>query len=220
MQGFWRGEKSGVQILPAHPEAPDTNIEVAQHPFILEFPIQGCTRVAIINHRRIRELKKLILLLNAILAGRTNLPARQQQYFWAWTGSVERPECKWLNNFYWARLGDAVQEEPSPVAGQPAQVLEAEEYFSTVKGPDGLGLRVPSDLDEWICRYRQLPADRREEFDRAAFWLDMASREWDVSISSSFTALVSVIESLINERGRGSTSRFHAFLEKYVRAPH
>jgi hypothetical protein len=141
---------------------------------------------------------------------------RQQQSFWGWTGSVGHPECKWLNNFYCAPLGEVVQDEPSPVTAESAQVIEAEEYFSTRHGLDGLGLRIPSDLDEWICRYQQLSAERREEFDRATFWLDMASREWDVSMSSSFAALVSVIEALINQRGPGSTKRFHEFLEKYA----
>src|SRR5580704_16271395 len=36
--GWWRGERSGVQILPAPESAPRAN-EGADNPFILEFPI-------------------------------------------------------------------------------------------------------------------------------------------------------------------------------------
>ena len=38
------------------------------------------------------------------------------------------------------------------------------------------------------------------KFDRATFWLDMASRQWDISVSAAFAAYVSAIEAL-TERG-------------------
>ena len=44
----------------------------------------------------------------------------------------------------------------------------------------------------------------------------MASRQWHISVSASFAALVSVVESLINTRGPGSTARFRAFFERYA----
>src|ERR1700674_1453166 len=37
--GWWRGERSGVQILPPPEGAPRAPVEIADHPFILEFPI-------------------------------------------------------------------------------------------------------------------------------------------------------------------------------------
>src|SRR5262245_20309980 len=33
VQGAWRGERSGVQILPPHPQAPVAPFEMAEHPF-------------------------------------------------------------------------------------------------------------------------------------------------------------------------------------------
>lgn len=96
------------------------------------------------------------------------------------------------------------------------EVIPADRYFDEVRGIDGRGLRVPSDLDESIWRYQQLPAVRREEFDRAAYWLDMSSRQWTISMSLSFGSLVSAVESLINQRGPGSTARFRNFLERYA----
>lgn len=41
VSGSWRGDRSGVQILPPHPESPTAPVECADHPFILEFPIRG-----------------------------------------------------------------------------------------------------------------------------------------------------------------------------------
>src|SRR5262245_23370429 len=40
VEGPWRGQRSGVQILPPHPDAPRAPVEMAEHPFILEFPIK------------------------------------------------------------------------------------------------------------------------------------------------------------------------------------
>jgi hypothetical protein len=65
---------------------------------------------------------------------------------------------------------------------------------------------VPIDLDASILQYQCLSAERREKFDRCAFWMDMAYREWDVSMSSAFAALVSAIEALSN---RGKTHHVH-----------
>src|SRR5258706_11592272 len=41
--GSWRGERCGVQILPPPPEAPRASVGIAEHPFILEFPIIGAS---------------------------------------------------------------------------------------------------------------------------------------------------------------------------------
>lgn len=65
-------------------------------------------------------------------------------------------------------------------------------------------------------RYQQLHPSRRDEFDRAAYWLDVASRQWHNSGSASFAALVSAVESLINQDGPGSRQRFRVFFENYA----
>jgi hypothetical protein len=56
VEGWWRGERSGVQILPAPESAPRAN-EGADNPFILEFPIRDAgrwpaTNYPITNQRR------------------------------------------------------------------------------------------------------------------------------------------------------------------------
>ncbi|HEX4613547.1 MAG TPA: hypothetical protein VH092_35525 [Urbifossiella sp.] len=214
--GSWRGDLSGVQILPPHPESPTASS--SDHPFILEFPIRDTDCWPITNHRRIREHLRLTLMLNTVLAGRMSVQnARQPSHSW---GCFRRDdgelEVRWVQNTYFGQLGQCVLDVPSPLWGGLLEVIPAERYFEEVRGIDGLGLRVPSDLDESICRYQQLPAIRREEFDRAAYWLDMGSRQWAISMSSSFGSLVSAIESLINRRGPGSTARFRDFLERYA----
>jgi hypothetical protein len=72
VQGSWRGDRSGVQILPPHPEAAVAPAEMAEHPFILEFPTQEAGLWTLTNYRRLREHRNLTLLLNTLLRG----PAR------------------------------------------------------------------------------------------------------------------------------------------------
>ena len=49
VEGWWRGERSGVQILPAPESAPRAN-EGADNPFILEFPIRDAGRWPTTNY--------------------------------------------------------------------------------------------------------------------------------------------------------------------------
>jgi hypothetical protein len=139
---------------------------------------------------------------------------------------------KWVQEFFFAKLGEAVSDELSPPAHEQLEELNPEEYYTTV-GHDGKGLRVPADLDQSICLYQQLSPTNRAKFDRATFWMDMASRQWNISVSASFAALVSAIESLTVRGDRhhipcpvcggecqhevpGATERFRAFFEEYA----
>ena len=231
--GSWRGDRSGVQILAPPDHAPRAPVEMADHPFILEFPVKASDFWPVTNHRRLREHRNLTLLLNVLLAGRTSLQPRRSEHFWASVPSDDdRPEIKWVHQFFFAKLGEAVIDELSPPAGEQLEEVEPEEYYTNV-GHDGKGLRVPSDLDQSICLYLQLSRTNRAKFDRAAFWMDMASRQWTISVSSSFASLVSAVESL-TDRGTthrvyceeckgqcqhevpGATERFRAFFEEYA----
>ena len=231
--GSWRGRQSGIQILPPPADAPRANVEMAEHPFILEFPISTSELWQVTNHRRIREHRKLTLLLNVLLVGRTSLEPRRAENFWAYIPVGDHGhESKWVQRFFHAKLGEAVIEELSPPAVEQLEEIQPEEYYTRI-GHDGMGLRVPSDLDQSIGYYAALSAANREKFDRATFWIDMASREWNSSVSASFAALVSAIESL-TERGAihqfncptcgkppqhevpGATQRFKDFFDTYA----
>jgi hypothetical protein len=157
----------------------------------------------------------------------------RSEHFWA---TVLRDdgtyETKWAQQFFSGRLGNAIIDELSSPAAEQVEEVEPEEYY-TMGGHDGKGLRVPVDLDESICRYKTLSAESRARFNRAAFWLDMASRQWNASVSASFAALVSAVESLTERGDRhdfkcsscgkpgqhevpGATQRFREFFDSYA----
>jgi hypothetical protein len=231
--GWWQGTSSGVQILPPPSEAPRADIESADHPFVLEFPIARSTYWALTNYRRMREHRNLTLLLNTRLAGRASLMSRRPRHFWAGVrGDNGRTDIRWVQEFFFAPLGEVVTDSASTVSGEPLPQLEPDRYYEEAVH-DGRGLFVPSDLDESIIGYYELARDKRAAINRAMFWMDMASREWTVSMSSSFAALVSAVESL-TERGSvhrtfcqqcndmrqhdepGATEQFRAFFERYA----
>lgn len=230
--GSWRGENSGVQILPPPTSAPRADVELAEHPFILEFPIRASEFWPVTNSRRLRCHRRLTLLLNVLLAGRTQLQSRRSAHVWARVRCNGQDKIEWVQRFFFADLGAAVTDELSPAAPGRIEEVEPEEYYTRV-GHDGLPLRVPSDLDESIVSYLRLQRESTRRFDRATFWMDVASRQWTVSVSASFAALVSAVESLTT-RGEahhfdcptcakptqhevpGATRRFMDFFENYA----
>ncbi len=231
--GFWQGKTSQVQILPPPEGALRADLEMAENTFILEFPTRASGFWAVTEHRRMREHRTLTLLLNVLLAGRTSLQPRRPQFFWAKViCEGGRSETRWVEQAFSATLGETVTNEPPQPSQEKLREVDAESYFESAVH-DGRALQVPSDLDESISCYFRLPAEKRMKFDRAAFWIDVASRQWSMSVSASFGALVSAIESL-TERGNvhqfpcpkcggscqhevpGATERFRSFLERHA----
>lgn len=214
--GSWRGKRSGVQILPPPEDAPRAPVEIAEHPFILEYPVKVSDLWPITNFRQMREHRQLTFLLNVLLAGGTTIQPRRAKHLWAIVQEegVASREVKWVQEFYFAKIGKVVRDKLSPPAAETLEEVEAERYYATV-GHDGRGLRVPADLDDSICCYMRLSNANRDKFSRAGFWMDMASRQWTVSFSASFASLAIAVEAL-GERDLRPTDRFRNFIEEYA----
>jgi hypothetical protein len=213
VNGSWRGARSGVQILPAPKTAPAAPVEMAEHPFILEFPLVAGDNFQITNFRRRREHRQLTLILNVLLAGRTTYPARHCRHLWALDGGES---AKWVQESYFADFGAIVRDDLSPPSSDALEEVAPDAYYATV-GHDGKGLRVPADLDDAICCYLSLWRGRmtREKLRIATFWMDMAARQWTISQSASFASLAIAVEAL-GERTSKPTDRFRDFIERYA----
>jgi hypothetical protein len=212
--GSWRGPRSGVQILPPPADAPIAPCEMAEHPFILEYPLKVSELWPITNHRRMRDHRRLTLLLNILLAGRTCVQPRRLRHLWATVPGDGPSDIKWVQEFFFAKFGEAVTDKLSPLTTERIKEVASDAYYTSV-GYDGRNLEVPADLDDLICCYTQLSPGNRATFDRGSFWMDMASRQWTISLSASFASLVIAIEAL-GERNKKPTVRFHDFLEQYA----
>jgi len=213
--GTWRGERSGVQILPPPADSPRAPVELAEHPFILEYPVKVSDLWAITNFRRMREHRRLTFLLNVLLAGNTTIQPRRSRHLWVIVPEEAAQEVKWVQEFYFAKFGEAVRDELSPPVGETLEEVDPETYYATV-GHDGQGLRVPADLDVAICCYMGLSKENRDKFDRTGFWTQMASTQWTVSFSASFASLVIAIESLAERGSLGAAAKFRNFIDRYA----
>src|SRR5262249_3501492 len=91
VQGFWRGSRSGIQLLPPPTGTPQAPVELAQHPFVFEFPFMETSIPAIRSYRWAREHRRLTLLLNVLLAGRTSLQRQRPKEFWAYVRPATGP---------------------------------------------------------------------------------------------------------------------------------
>ena len=214
--GSWRGKRSGVQILPPPADAPVAPYEMGEHPFVLEYPVKVSDLWAITNFRRIREHRQLTLLLNVLLAGSATIQPRRPRHLWAIVHEEGRvgQGVKWVQEFYFAKIGEVIRDELSPPSAEALEEVDSEAYYATV-GHDGRGLRVPTDLDYSICCYMRLSTPNRDKFGRAGFWMDMSSKQWNVSFSSSFASLVIAIEAM-GDRSLRPTERFRSFIEQYA----
>ena len=101
--------------------------EMAEHPFILEFPVKASDLWPLTNYRRMREHRNLTFLLNVLLAGHMSFQPRRSQHIWAvihpLTGTD--PEIRWVQQFYFGPLGEVVIDEPSPVS---SELIEEKPY--------------------------------------------------------------------------------------------
>jgi hypothetical protein len=153
-----------------------------------------------------RNHRCLTLLLNILLAGRTCVQPRRSRHLWAIVPGDASFEAKWVQEYFFAKFGEAVVDSLSPLSTQLLKMVDPTSYFTTVVH-DGRGLQLPADLDDLICCYDQLSAKHRAALDRACFWMDMASRQWTISLSGSFASLVIAIEALGDRsKGMGSNS--------------
>jgi hypothetical protein len=131
---------------------------MAEHPFILEFPVKASDFWPLTNYRRMRDHRELTLLLNVLLAGNTSYQPPRSEHFWAlilpasneastpesakksvwrrliararkylgpWLKFVPRiaarkpptvtsPDIRWVQQHYFAPLGEACVDELSP----------------------------------------------------------------------------------------------------------
>ncbi|MHB8637983.1 MAG: hypothetical protein ACYC96_16105 [Fimbriimonadaceae bacterium] len=215
VKGSWRGTKSRVQISPPLENMPVAPVELADHPFILEFPIRVSGNDGVTRHRFQREYRSITNLLNVLLIGRTGHEPLRHEHFWANVAESGQPiRIAWVQQFFWAPIGESITSGLSPVAGKRIEKLDPATYYDS--GHDGRPLCVPTDLDEQICCYQCLSERDRDRFDRAAHWIDLASRQWFSSVSASYASLAVAIEALAETADGTATQQFIKFLETYA----
>jgi hypothetical protein len=133
--GSWVGSRSGVQIFPPPRDASLANLEGAEHPFILEFPISEAVTPTITNYRRSREHRRLTMLLNVLLTARINFQTRRSQHFWAY---IPASGSQWLQNWFDAPLDQVISDTVSPPAPVRIATIDRHTYYLSSRGHDAV----------------------------------------------------------------------------------
>jgi hypothetical protein len=215
--GSWRGRNSGVQILPVAPGAPRAPVHMAEHPFLLEFPIVESPRWSITNYRRQKEHRQLTQLLNVLLHGGVTKLPRRTRFFWGVLPKDENPHptSRWTQELYFTSFGEVVSDLLSAGAQNEIESIQTSTYYDMF-GHDQGALRVPSDLDDSIVAWQHLAEMPRDKFARAGYWMSMASRQLSVSDSAAFASLCVAIESLAGGEHQQRAAKFRDFIEQYA----
>lgn len=236
VSGNWRGANSNIQICAPPANAPLPNELIAENPFVLEFPFvqSGISRID--NYRLGREHCRYCRVLNVILFSHIQFHGIRQKKFWAqlWPkdGQPDSVEYRWVQNGYFVDIGEVVAEGHSSPSDPLAMVFSSSVYYlpQTFHGDY---LTVPDNLDSLLCNYQSLTLENKEKFDRAAYWFDIAYRQWEISASASYFSLVAAIEALSGKVesdkvkcdqcgieykpiASGAIRAFKDFLEKYA----
>ncbi len=218
--GSWRGAKSGIQILPPPTGVPSAPVELAQHPFVLECPLQETAEWRLTNHRRLRHVRAVAMLLNVLL--NTSIRPHwtvQPDHLWVVVPGVDTRRIKfdrlrrwfhlpprapipsrieWAQEFFFAPLDPLVLDALSPAAAKPIQEVESTAYRAdSLRRSVSDGLQVPADLDDSLYAYKRLPKELQRTLDRSLYWLQLASRFGYRHMAASFVAMVSAIEALV-----------------------
>jgi hypothetical protein len=175
-------------------------MELAEHPFILEFPLTDGGFWQVTNFRRRQTHRSLTLLLNLLLNCRVNLLDRQAEPAWVLLQRPDGIEFVCSPRSFVVNFGEVISDNPREPVSAALQEADPLEYYDLARwrGPT---LCVPKDLDERIALYLSLGEPERDRLDRGLFWLDMAHRQFGQSISASFASLVTSIEAFL-DRGQ------------------
>jgi len=236
VKGCFRAASGQLQILPAPDHAPRPPVTIADHPFILEFPIKSSSDGFVTNNRAMRRALEWTWILNALLRASISRIGPRFQHLWGLVPSdppeaPKQEDVKWVQEYY------AIDDLPiqyaafSPQGALRIREIPPDEYYNSnyILSDD---LVLPDSLSQMLDKTDKLPFAERQRFLRAVRWFYAARYLHFHLISSCFVALVCAIESLIPEleqqvicpeckkdRSPGPTQRFQDFVETYAPTP-
>lgn len=236
VNGSFRSTSDQLQIVPAPHHAPRPPMMIADHPFILEFPIKSSSDGFVTNNRAMRRALELTWTLNGLLRSAITRIGPRTQHLWGLvrTDQLAAPaqqNVKWVQEYYAIDdLPIQYAEFSRPYPEQVRMIPHDKYYGSRFLGSDDLVL--PDSTSQMLEKADRLDPDERRRFIRAVRWMYAADPLHFHLISSCFVALVSAVEALMPEpdgqdacptchrdRSPGPTQRFQDFVERHVPSP-
>jgi len=237
VKGSFRATNGQLQIIPAPDQAPRPPMMIADHPFILEFPIKRSSDGFVTNNRAMRRALEFTWILNALLRATISRLGPRVRHLWGLVQSDNlvastQQNVKWVQEYYAIDNLPAQYAEFSPAYPEQIQVIPHDEYYgSPFLASDYLVL--PDTISLLLERTDKISLADRSRFIRAARWFHAATPLHFHLISSCFVALVSAVEALmpdaagqeicptcLKDRSPGPTQRFQDFVEAYAPTSH
>lgn len=236
VKGSFRITDGQLQIIPAPDHAPHPPMMIADHPFILEFPIKCSSDGFVTNNRAMRRALELTWTLNALLRSAISRIGPRVRHLWglALSDQIEVPtqqNVKWVQEYYAIDNLPIQYADFSAPRPEQIRVIPHDEYYGSpfILSDD---LVLPDSISQMIEKADRLDLDERRRFIRAVRWMYAAYPLHSHLISSCFVALVSAIEALMpdpdrqdpcptcqKDRSPGPTRRFQDFVERYAPSP-
>jgi hypothetical protein len=228
VRGSYRSHNPDVQIIEAPSAAPRSSLQIADHPFVLEF---RCSRTAdplISANRRSQLVRQWTDILNIVLISRLVVLEGQSHWSWVKTESDRATGVRFAQHHYRVPGFTAVRADFSEPAGQITAVAQ-NEYYSQPQAMYGADFTIPDNLAQTLNRIYNLSDALRSRFFQSARWLSIAYDPWQTHASCRYIATVAAIESLMptvsggpkctecgRDIGPGPTERFRQFLDQHV----
>ncbi len=229
-EGYFR-YKDLFQIVPVPDTAPKPKVQVADHPFLLQFSYISCPDMMINFARQNEKSSIYIRLLNLF----SNVPitsgSRYARFFWAiCERSPNNFTSEWKQEGYMYKGLPRKTEEYTPIEDfQPIIRVPYKDYYSRHPAITSNPLEFPDNLEKSFDLAFSLNSGDWKKFFMACSWFYQANDIWRESNSSAFLEIVNAIECLIDKPQRGIerceccgqpkytvTKRFKEFLKEHV----
>jgi hypothetical protein len=204
-------------------------------PFVLQVKVPASSNFYIDTFRRNRAIQQIELLLNGLLRSRISVSGKGSKYHWVGLPS----EPKLPNKSAYCAENYAAEDSVVgpfstkffPVEQIPTLPLDAtDEYYSVIVPPARRELEAPAELESYLDWFFGIEPQDQKKFLRSCYWLQHSNFLLAYSLSGSFIALVSAIESLFDnvdetpcekcgKSSLGLTRRFREFIDRYVKLP-
>lgn len=233
VRGSFRSSSNQLQMIPAPHHAPRPPVQIADHPFILEFPIMSSHDGFVTNNRAMRRALELTWTLSALLRTTITRIGPRVQHLW---GLIQtdppvvptQESVKWVQEYYVIDNLPIQYADFSPAFPEQIRAIPHREYYDSpfIMSDE---LVLPDSISQMLDKSEGLNSIERRQFIRAARWIHAATPLHFHLISSCFVALVSAVEALIpdaegqricptcqRDRSPGPTQRFQNFVEAYA----
>lgn len=236
VQGHYEGPAGTLHILPAPDHAPRPPVTFANHPFLIEFPVQSSSDWPVTSSRHQRRMWEWTWTLAAILSADIQGIGPMTHSSWSFVTDGVGPDRTMRSE--WVQEGYGYDGfEPNPGVYTESQqsaitLVSDAEYYSG--GPRTLGSPhvLPASFSMLLLALSQLQADRHKRWYRAVRWFYTGERIRAHSYSAWFTSLVAAIEALAEQpverrpcrccgldTAPGATRRFRDFVDAHIGGP-